>query len=696
MQSGKTTTSLALQFAGPIVYLLTGRCLYPIYLITSHTSQEDQTKIELRQFLEFYGELSVKVDDQHQCTLIEYARTALIDPAFEYSPTINTYREHVLKGALTDILIGPRLEDFVQRRSLGESLNRIVDLCKRADAKGFVPLLIIDEPQFGASDRFRSSDDGELERRPCVLIRLFNRIDEALGKSSRDRVFIGLSATPYELNHLSAVWKVHQYLSSNYVGFNYFWGKVIDAGAQVRPPRTMSFAGLGQELRLPFLDRVSLAAYDNKARAFKRFARDMGYVGTHAQYQYEVERTLRNTILRLAAAGSTPRTGICVRLFNDNSRSQQLLERLDLPAEKIEVLKYFGSEQRGNSVKRIMQNRERPDLPFVIAVTNRARMGDAFPREVEWFLEFARKAADLNALLQGLLGRACGYNKRSTVIMSEDNCDLVENYKQKWGAFAYRTSRHSLIVGRRGRGVPTALLHVRRDMDDPLVRTFFRRIDREIVDAHIIQGGPTVRARRAGKKGYRTGPLLRIAEEIGLFEYLEKSDIRCKLFPTFPPFRIARAGDEVPHSSAPNGILRYSLDTSGNCRFTFREWTNDGSNHGGIRSRGYGGRDASDRTQSGDTLEPQISLKKYDLETGGWIDDRGANGKGGVQRERKPGNWRAETVTLPLVAAVRESRMGHATYPVEHSPFSDLMSMEEREEAGYHRARTTDGRPPGR
>ena len=52
MQSGKTTTSIALQFAGPIVYLLTGRCLYPIYLITSHTSQEDQTRHEISRFLD--------------------------------------------------------------------------------------------------------------------------------------------------------------------------------------------------------------------------------------------------------------------------------------------------------------------------------------------------------------------------------------------------------------------------------------------------------------------------------------------------------------------------------------------------------------------------------------------------------------------------------------------------------------------
>ena len=74
MQSGKTTTSLALQFAGPVVYLLAGRCLYPIYLITSHTSQEDQTKIEIARFLDFYGELMVVVDAQHKCKLIDYVR----------------------------------------------------------------------------------------------------------------------------------------------------------------------------------------------------------------------------------------------------------------------------------------------------------------------------------------------------------------------------------------------------------------------------------------------------------------------------------------------------------------------------------------------------------------------------------------------------------------------------------------------
>ena len=185
MQSGKTTTSLALQFAGPIVYLLTGRYLYPIYLITSHTSQEDQTKIEITRFLDLYGELAIVLDDDQRCTLIEYVNKFSIDPVFKYSPTINAYREHVLKKALPDTLTGPRLDDFIQRRVPGESIRRVADFCRRANSKGFTPLLIIDEPQYGASDRLVKVDD-ELERRRCVLLQIFERIDEALGADAKD------------------------------------------------------------------------------------------------------------------------------------------------------------------------------------------------------------------------------------------------------------------------------------------------------------------------------------------------------------------------------------------------------------------------------------------------------------------------------------------------------------------------------
>lgn len=685
MQSGKTTTSLAFQFAGPIVHLLTGRCLYPIYLITSHTSQEDQTKIEITRFLDFYGELSVEVDEERHCTLIEYVKyvkRVSIDPVFAFSPTINTYREHVLKHALPDTMMGPRLGDFIQRRAPGESIRRIADLCRRANAKGFAPLLIIDEPQFGASDRFVKVGGG-VERRSCVLLQIFRQIDEALGEDAKDRVFIGLSATPYELHDIESVWKVEQYLTSAYTGFNYFGGKVIDADADVTPPRTISFGDFGREIGLPFLEKVSLNAYGGSGRSFERFARKIAYNGTQSQYRQEVESTLREAILYMASIGESPQGGICIRLFNNNIRSHRLIECLALPADEIEVIEYFGSDHKGQSVKRAIRQRSRTDVPFLIAVTNRARMGDAFPEEVEWFLEFSKKAATLNALLQGLLGRACGYGKRSTVVMSEDNAQLVEDYKREQGGYIYKTSRHSLVVGPYRRGAPTSLIRVHRDMDDPLVTQLFERIDLEIVAPHVIQDSPTLRAHRAsnGKK-YRTGPLLRIAEKLGLFDYLEREDVRRRLFPTYPEFQIARAGDEVPHSRAPDKKLGYFLDDEGNCRFTFREWMESSTNHGGARSRGYGGRDATDRARAGDTLEPQINMRKFDPVTREMIDDKRINGEVMLRDERRPGHWRAEMITLPLVGAVRELQAGEATYPVKHSPFSALMSVEERKKAG--------------
>ncbi|MFN4310070.1 MAG: hypothetical protein ACK4FK_05695 [Ferrovibrio sp.] len=675
MQSGKTTTSLALQFAGPIVYLLTGRCLYPIYLITSHTSQEDQTKHEMNRFLDFYGDLRVEVDNKH-CTLIEYVnRTAQIDQGFVYSPTISTYREHVLKSAFPDVMTGPRLEDFIQRRAMGDSIKRVADLCRRANSKHFSPLLIIDEPQYGASDRLVVVD-GEVERRPCVLLQVFDRIQEALGGDAPDHVFIGLSATPYELHDIEAVWKVRQYLTSAYSGFNYFGGKVIDASAEVTPPNTISFAELGYDFGLPFMSNVSLAAYDATPETFRRFAKKINYLGTQDEYREEVEKNLRVAIMRMARSEGDKPVGICIRLFNNNNRSQQLIRNLFLNRDEIDVVEYFGPDHRGQSVKRAIAQRARPDLPFLIAVTNRARMGDAFPNEVRWFLEFSKKAADLNALLQGLLGRACGYGKNSTVVMSEENLQLVRDYTRSDGGYIYKTSRHSVVVGTYRRGAPTSLIRLYRNSDDPVVREYFKRIDEEIVAPTIIQGSARLSTKR-NKGGFRTGPVLRIANELGLFEHLEKPEVREMLFPTYPEFEIARADDEVVHSRDASQRLRYEIDDNGDCRFTFRELGTDGA-HGGVRSRGLGKRDAADRAKAGNKLEPQVNLVKLDPSSGEVIYDRDA-----PKSEQRPGNWRSEMVTLPLRAPVRELQAGKSTLPVKHSPYAALLSEPERKEAGY-------------
>ena len=159
-------------------------------------------------------------------------------------------------------------------------------------------------------------------------------------------------------------------------------------------------------------------------------------------------------------------------------------------------------------------------------------------------------------------------------------------------------------------------------------------------------------------------------------------EVRERLFPTYPGFRIARATDEVKNSRS-SEKLRYTMAANGDNRFTFREWTEGTNNHGGIRSRGYGANDASDQSRAGNTLEPQVNMREFDPVTGHVIDDKRINGELAHRSDRRSGNWRAEMVTLPLVTAVRELQSGEATYPVPHSPFATLMDVDERRRAGF-------------
>ncbi len=159
--------------------------------------------------------------------------------------------------------------------------------------------------------------------------------------------------------------------------------------------------------------------------------------------------------------------------------------------------------------------------------------------------------------------------------------------------------------------------------------------------------------------------------------------MRERLFPTYPAFRIARANDEVAHARSPDRRLRYTVDGNGDCRFTFREWSGESANHGGVRSRGYGQKDAANRGEAGDTLEPQVNMRKFDPATNLPLDDKRIKGALTDVRDRQSGRWRAEMVTLPLVTPVRELQSGEATYPVLHSPFSALLNDEERRHAGF-------------
>ncbi|MDB4954351.1 MAG: hypothetical protein JWO36_1920 [Myxococcales bacterium] len=653
MQSGKTTTSLALQWAGPILYRLTGRRAYPFYVIGNQRNHEDQTTTELDRFMTYYGHIEICVKKP----------VAGEDPLFARSPSLLTYREQVLRSA-ESVHEVPRLEDIVHRRVGGEqSVGRIVKLCQDATAQGYRPLMIIDEPQFGASDRLVPSDDGTAVRK-CVLAQIFDRIEEALKPATQEHWFVGLSATPFELNDLKRVWEVRQRLTDNYSGFNYFNEEPISPGVEITPPTTMSLTEFAKQINVPFLSSVSLSAYD-KPEALERHAPTVGFEGTHDEYREQMEDALRDAIYAVVKQhkNDDKPVGLCIRAFNDNSKMQTLMQQLKLDPKRIEVLAYYGLDTSGVSVKRAIARREHPELPYLVIVTNRARMADAFPTQVRFFMDLAKQSSDLNALLQGLLGRACGYNKQSTVVLSDSNAEIVKAYIATKGGYVHKTSRHSIAVnGGYRRGAPTSMLKLRIEMTDPLVAEFFKRVNADIVEPHIPRG-PKMKTPRTQNGEARRGPLLTIAEKLKLFDHLEQQVVRSKLFPELVTgFKVARRNDTVRSVREPGTTLTYSLNPKGECRYTFRRAERTAAAKGGAAGRAKGQKDAA----GGPWIEPTVYVEKYSPETGKIIAD-----------DTTVGDWRAFMVTFPLREPVREVVVATVAYPIEASPFSEYMELDE-------------------
>lgn len=595
----------------------------------------------------------------------DVAATKGLDPWFERGPSLSNYRERVLLGALEDYNPVPQLADIVHRRVGGEqSLKKIVELCQRATGKGYRPLMIIDEPQFGASDRVVEGTAGP-ERRECVLARIFGRIEQALGSTRDDHWFVGLSATPFELNDLQRFWEVRQSLTPAYSGFNIFNGEPISPGVDVSAPATLSLSHFAEETGVEFLANVSMAAYDGKPSAFARHARRIGYDGDQEQFRAETECALREAIYHLLEKyrdDADGPVGFCIRAFNDNRKTRALIDRLALDPERIDIVDYYGSDMGGVSVKRAISRRGRPDLPYLVLVTNRARMADAFPKQVRFFMDLAQKASDLNALLQGLLGRACGYNKQSTVVLSDANAEIVRAYVATNGGYVHKTSRHSVAVGGGfRRGAPTGMLKLLVEMEDDKIQQFFERINTEVVS--VIPPGRKMKVPRATKAGFRMGPILRIAEDLGLFDHVEDPAVRAVLYPEFVSgFKVARRGDKVRHARS-GTELTYVADTAGNCRYTFRHTSRGDAARGGAAGRAKGAKDV------GQHIEPTVYIEKYDPSTGAVI---------AADQVEMEGHWRAFMVTFPLREPVRGVSVAEVAYPISASPYDSWMTDPER------------------
>lgn len=675
MQSGKTTTSLALSFMGPVNYVVNGTKLFPIYLTTSQNGHENQARDEFAAFLSYYQDLQFRFDER-ACTLRQVRSGIVLDASFDMSPNLATYRNEVLRPARELHWKQPTVDELVKKRVRGSVLHETVRMCKRMHAKGFVPMFIIDEPQWGAGNRVEKKPGQLPSVKDCVLLQLVKALRREIKEMGPDDFprFVGMSATPYELGGVSEIWQVYQKLGPAYRGFNWFNGRRIDPAATIRPPQMASLGEMSRPVGNAFLQHVRLDAYSRVDR-FRRLAAMIGYAGGHADYRADCAKALHDLIMHLVRMGEAQTggpIGLCLRGLNDNTATEALQREMNLPQGNVERIGWYGDENKGLTVRDAIRRREHPDRSFLVPVTSKARMGDAFPRQVRYFIDLTQKSSTQNALLQGLLGRACGYGKDTLVVMSEENVAYARAVAAGT-PWALRPCTQVKMVDARVGIRSAAQVVLRRGVDPVLDATFFNELDAHVV-AGLIPDGPTMRPRKAGTGG-RRGAIYTMPGFAEVEAALADLDRRAALLPDVAPedaLVAAKPGDTVerirrdPRTGAETRLkVGFLQDAADRVHFTFRRV--DQVDRGGTGGRGLGRGQTQGQGPAGDHLDPQLGMAKIDA-AGNIVSD-----------VVTPGRWQVQAIALPLRFYVRVGAMGgQVPLPADTCVYDGLLTPAER------------------
>ncbi|MDF2602636.1 MAG: hypothetical protein K0Q54_5459, partial [Methylobacterium brachiatum] len=465
----------------------------------------------------------------------------------------------------------------------------------------------------------------------------------------------------------SEVWQVYQKLGPAYRGFNWFNGRRIDPTATIRPPQMASFGEMAGPVGSAFLQHVRLDAY-SRADRFRKLAAMIGYGGGHADYRAECAKALRNLIMHLVRVGEAQTggpIGLCLRGLNDNAATEALLREMCLPSGRVERIGWYGDENKGMTVRDAIRCRQHPDRSFLIPVTSKARMGDAFPRQVRYFIDLTQKSSTQNALLQGLLGRACGYGKDTLVVMSEENVAYARAIAAGT-PWALRPCTQVKMVDARAGIRSTAQVVLRRGVDPVLDATFFSELDAHVV-AGLIPDGPTMRPKKAGRGG-RRGAIYTVPGFAEVEAALADPARRAALLPDVAPEDVvvaAKPGDAVerirrdPRTGTETRLtVSFLRDAADRVHFTFR--TVDQVERGGTGGRGLGRGQTRGQGPAGDHLDPQLGMAKIDAVA-------------------TPGRWQVQAIALPLRSYVRVGAMaGQVPLPADTCVYDGLLTPEER------------------
>lgn len=221
-----------------------------------------------------------------------------------------------------------------------------------------------------------------------------------------------------------------------YVGYNFLHGEVIDPEVPVVTPKHWSFEMLQDKL---MLDKIPispgiLAGNDKHQDYLSSFGiySPEDYKTCFCSQLLEFYKFLAEDY-KSRYYNKSVAVGALARIMCDNAVCELVCKEIESQDMSISVLRYFDDAKYLEIIRQVNECHAN-NMPFIIVVSQRARMSNRFPCSVGVFLDCTKKYSTATSGGQGCAARAANNEgKIRHVVVSQDNFEWLEDYVRNLG-----------------------------------------------------------------------------------------------------------------------------------------------------------------------------------------------------------------------------------------------------------------------
>lgn len=479
-QGGKTGTMTLLFFIEPLCHaIMTGTEARPILSLVNQHTLDAQIKEEFQNFVNLHAYFGIRNGTEY------FVREYFDHLGYEFTNT-HDWTDAVIRNSVAKI----------------SEFRRVLQECKE---RNLVPKIFIDEIHNG------SAVGGVLDRWCGDLLAAAK--DEDFDQCH----FRFVSATPFETIHIPNLRCVAHWIGPGYMGFPWFLKYQFPQtdGYTMKLPEFHRYRRLFGCMELCRESYKDIHAWLKHQQGIKdrnerfRLALDPANVRRWRKYQRDFMTAIADIVDRLfhgdsyglrerqytdRRTGEVKRAcGMCIRVASKNVNADDIADDLEkrLPANTAVIRGYGKHMKVGQSIQQMIDEQvfDQGHDSYVILVTGGARMGVYFPPSCAFFMDLTREAGNTTAFLQGLVGRAQGYNKDSVLLLSWKGYHDLEEYIHTEGTSTKRPGQRAEWADVPP-GAPSVNIDIlRKDIEgDAKFRAlvkFFDRVD-AILDAEVL------------------------------------------------------------------------------------------------------------------------------------------------------------------------------------------------------------------